>query len=386
MKIIYYLLFTLSIGFSAKAQQEPFYEITGDVKNLPATKVYLVTFIRGKNNNLSQPIINSALVKDGKFRLYKDTVLMEPSWATEIFYLDKSTKKRKSLSYQNKYNPKVNRQSFLLENRKIEISGDMNTGLILSGSPESDMLFRYGLLSSGLYGMDAKIDSVKKLGDNNKLTQILKFKNDSLAIFKKKLLNIASQNPSSWVALLNIYQNADIFAPAELEQACKIFSKEVMSTPKGISLSNYQKQSGSLTVGALFPSFSFKDVNQKLVSLNEVRGVNGTLVIFWASWCGPCRKEIPELKKIYSEYNNKGINFISISTDHDLEAWKKAVRVEAMPWPNLSNLPGNKDEIYKRYNVNEIPAVFLLDSKNRIVMPNDYRISEIRDNLRKVVK
>ena len=384
MKIILSLGVALTTVFFANAQQTSLYQIIGEIKNLPDAKVYLVTLKRGKNNSLSQPIIDSATVKDGKFRFYKDTTLLEPSWGTNIFYVDKATKKRKSLSYINKYNPKNSSSSFLLENKEMEIHGDMKTGLFLSGSPESDMLNRYGLLSPGLYILNNKIDSLKKIGEVNKLAEAVRFKNDSLILYKKKLFRIASENPSSWMALLNIYQSAEVFTPAELARVSKIFTGDLMSTPKGIALSNYQKQSGSLIVGATFPSFEYKDVNQNLISLNEVKGKTGTLVIFWASWCVPCREEIPELKKIYSEYKNRGINFISISTDHDVNAWKNAINTETMPWTNLSNLLGSKDEIYRRYNINAIPAIFLLNSKNQIIMPNAYRINEIRDNLKKL--
>jgi thiol-disulfide isomerase/thioredoxin len=232
--------------------------------------------------------------------------------------------------------------------------------------------------------MNNKIDSLKKTKDADKLAEAVRFKNDSLILFKNKLFSIAKENPWSWVALLNVYQNAETFTPTELAHITKIFTKDVMATPKGLKLSKYQQQSGILISGAKFPYFTYKDINRNLVSLDKARGKNGTLVIFWASWCGPCRAEIPEFKKLYAKYKNKGINFISISTDHDLQAWKQALKTETMPWQNVSNLPGNNDDIYRRYNVSAIPAVFLLNSKNEIVMPNEYRVAEIRDHLEKL--
>lgn len=383
MKNIYLISLLLFTTYFTNAQNSKSYEIIGNVKNIPASKLYMVTMKRAKDNSLSQPIIDSAIIIDDKFRFHRDTTLLEPSWNTNIFYIDKN-KKGISLGFINKYNPTIKQNSFLLENKKMKIDGDLNGNLYLTGSPESDMMFRYGLLSPGLYKMNNKIDSLKKIKDADKLAQAVRFKNDSLILFKNKLLSIAEENPWSWIALLNVYQNAEIFNPTELERISKIFTTDVMATPKGLKLSKYQQQSGTLISGAKFPDFTYKDVNRTLISLDKVKGKNGTLVIFWASWCGPCRAEIPELKKLYSQYKNKGINFISISTDHNLQAWKKAVKEEAMPWQNVSNLPGNNDDINKRYNITAIPAIFLLNSKNEIIMPNEYRNVEIRANLEKL--
>lgn len=383
MKTTVLIPLILFIACSATAQISKSYEIIGDVKNLPATKLYMVTMKRAKDNSLSQPLIDSAIVVNGKFKFHKDTTLLEPSWNTNIFYRDEN-KKSKSLSFVNKYNPAIRNESILLENGNMKIEGDFNSKLYLSGAPENDVIARYGLLSAGLYKMNDRIDSLKKTKDAEKLTQAIKFKNDSLLRFKNKLFSMAKENPWSWAALLNVYQNAELLTPAELEQMVHIFTKEVMATPKGLKLWSYQQQSGNLISGSKFPRFIYKDINGALIPMDKVTGKKGTLVIFWASWCGPCRAEIPALKKLYALYKKEGINFISISADHDIKAWKKAVKDESMPWQNVSNLPGDHEEIFKKFNVNEIPAVFLLNAQNEILMPNEYRIAEIRDNLNKL--
>lgn len=384
----YITLFVAAFLFSnfGYAQQSKSYEINGNVKNIPAHTIYMVTLKRHPALQMTWPIIDSARVTNGNFKLKRDTILAEPSWATSIYYLDPQTKQRVVLKFQNKYHPHAS-ESFILENSKMDIEGDVKNpnGLSLTGSAETAILNRYRLLNSGIYQVEQKIESLKKTGNRVELNKAIQLKNDTLVSFKKKMMMLAEENPSSWMIMINVYQNAALFTPTELNLITQVFRKEVLQTPKGQKLMNYGQSAKNLISGARFPSFTYKDANQARVSLNDVKGKNGTVVIFWASWCGPCRAEIPELKAFYKLYKSRGINFVSISTDHDMKAWKTALKAENMPWPNLSNLPGNKEEIIKKYNTTAIPAIFLVDAAGFIVMPNDYRMVELRENLEKLL-
>lgn len=118
--------------------------------------------------------------------------------------------------------------------------------------------------------------------------------------------------------------------------------------------------------GEIAPDFSITTDTHGTVTLGElIKDKRYILVDFWASWCAPCRKEIPHLKEIYAEYENKGFEIISISIDGDTEAWKEALHKEEMKWPNF--LDSTKD-IRTLYNVRTIPATFLLNDKGEIIM------------------
>lgn len=112
------------------------------------------------------------------------------------------------------------------------------------------------------------------------------------------------------------------------------------------------------------PDFTFQNEKGKTIHLDKLKG-KITLIDFWASWCGPCRKEIPHVKKYYEEYKNKGIQFVSVSIDAKKDAWTKALKEEQMPWLQ-GWTPDSGKTVLKTYQFNGIPFLILLDKKGNI--------------------
>ncbi|QBZ99071.1 Thiol-disulfide oxidoreductase ResA [Flavobacterium sangjuense] len=92
-----------------------------------------------------------------------------------------------------------------------------------------------------------------------------------------------------------------------------------------------------------------------------------TLIDFWASWCGPCRQENPNVVALYNEFHNKGLNIISVSLDEDAADWKEAIAEDKLTWTHVSNLKEMKDPIALQYGVTQIPTTFLLDVSGKVV-------------------
>ena len=115
--------------------------------------------------------------------------------------------------------------------------------------------------------------------------------------------------------------------------------------------------------------FSAKTPEGKTVSLKESLG-KVTIIDFWASWCGPCRAENPNVVALYNELHSKGLNIIGVSLDDDATKWKNAIVKDKLTWTQISNLKGWKDPIALNYEVEGIPATFILDAKGNIVAKN----------------
>ncbi|MEZ4903084.1 MAG: TlpA disulfide reductase family protein [Spirosomataceae bacterium] len=122
-------------------------------------------------------------------------------------------------------------------------------------------------------------------------------------------------------------------------------------------------------VGQVAPEFTQNDVNDKPVSLTSLRG-KYVLVDFWASWCGPCRQENPNVVKAYNQYKDKGFTILGVSLDQKKEPWLKAIEKDQLTWTHVSDLKYWQNEVAVMYGINSIPASLLLDPNGKIIGKN----------------
>lgn len=125
-----------------------------------------------------------------------------------------------------------------------------------------------------------------------------------------------------------------------------------------------------VVIGAIAPDLEFPNPEGKLLKLSDLRG-KVVLIDFWASWCGPCRRENPNVTRIYEKYHDKGFEVYSVSLDSDAGSWKRAIESDKLVWPNhVSDLKKWQSKAAATYGVNSIPSTFLLDRDGRIVQKN----------------
>ena len=134
--------------------------------------------------------------------------------------------------------------------------------------------------------------------------------------------------------------------------------------------------------GTKVPEFTVTDNNGKSVTLAELcQGKKYILIDFWASWCNPCRKEIPNLKKLYKEYADKGFQIISISIDKKKADWEKALKEENLEWPNFLD----NGDVAIAYKVKMIPTMYLIDT-NGVMVGEDLRGEALAEKLGQLLK
>ena len=139
-------------------------------------------------------------------------------------------------------------------------------------------------------------------------------------------------------------------------------------------------------VGQKYIDFSMQTPEGKTVSLSDFVSKNKyTLIDFWASWCGPCRREMPNLVEAYAQYKGKNFEIVGVSLDQDAAAWKESIKKLNMTWPQMSDLQGWNNAGAKLYGVNSIPATVLVDQEGTIVARN-LRGDAIKSKLNELLK
>ena len=172
---------------------------------------------------------------------------------------------------------------------------------------------------------------------------------------------------------------------AELKQlaaAIDELDSDIQSSSFGQLVSNkletIRKQRAALSateIGNKAPEFTAPTPEGKQLALKDIRG-KVTIIDFWAAWCGPCRRENPNVVKVYEKYHDKGLEIIGVSLDGTTRqkdpkaAWLKAIEQDKLTWHQVSNLNYFNDPVARMYNISSIPATFILDEEGTIVAKN----------------
>ncbi len=348
MRTILYLCILFSCTCSCNNKKEASSKtitIEGNIQGVPDGKIYLVESRKWKTP------IDSTTITNGRF-LFITSVSSSPFLAA-IHYWDGDNVIR--LKYRNHTlgndSMLYSTDAFYVEPGTTTISGNNSATpylRILAGR-ENDLLFKNQFID---FGWIANLDS------GNRSAKI--------ELFKESI----RQNPFSFFLLESIYRSKEQYSKSELTEIFDLFNTTVRESGEGKQFSEYL---------AVRPGDNDPFPNLMLPTPdNSLRSVFDTsakihMLVFWASWCAPCRKEIPLLKEIEKKYNGTGLQMVSISIDEKKESWLRAVTAEKMNWPQLLVPIEKIDDIQNQFRFITIPLIIFTDNNgNEINRFADY--------------
>ena len=270
-------------------------------------------------------------------------------------------------------------KSFFLENGKISmlIKKDSLSHALISGTLAQDE-YNYFLNQTDkpLSDRMAIIEKAYETADNKKdkkATDSLDKKYETLDLEQKQLVSdYAKSHPASIVAAYEIFNNFSYNSRlGQLDSLYKLLDTNVRVTYFGKELENIIEKTKLTAIGNPAPEFTSNDAGGKAVSLSSFRG-KYVLIDFWASWCGPCRLENPNVVKAFRKFHDKGFDIFGVSLDETKPEWLQAIKKDGLNWTQVADLKGWKADAVTLYGVNGIPMNYLLD-KNGIIVAKGLR-------------
>ena len=187
--------------------------------------------------------------------------------------------------------------------------------------------------------------------------------------------------------LVKLYYHLVLQVPFDEEMKTTLYNEAVASGLQGELVQSYIRTYTAelaTAIGQTAPEISLPDTSGKPINLSSLRG-KIVLIDFWASWCGPCRQENPNVLRMYENYKDRGFEIYGVSLDGDKNKWKQGIQDDGIHWVHVSDLQEWRSTAARAYAVTAIPSTYLIDRDGKIIAKN-LRGKELEDKLREVLR
>ncbi len=270
--------------------------------------------------------------------------------------------------------------NLILNKSNMEITVDGNnpqSQVIIKGSPEMDLIVKVGELQSQaqaspeLGALQEDFNKAAAAKDEAKIAEIQGKYMDVIAKGNENIATLFLEQPAS-LAVVNLLQNntldPDKYLNVFVDASSKLI-KEYPTLTYAKDFSAYVDKAKKTAVGEMAPEINLPNPKGKIVKLSSLRG-KYVLVDFWAKWCGPCRRENPNVVKAYARFKDKGFEVYGVSLDRTKEDWVQAIQQDNLTWTHVSDLKYFESVAARDYNINAIPFSILLDKTGKIIAKN----------------
>ena len=344
----------MGLLFVGCAEQETTYTIQGEWEGGDGKVVYLKKDLGDKKYE----ILDSAVVVNGSFKMKKplgdvDERILEINGGINTVILDSIP-----IHVKCKTVKKMNRGKEV-ESVRTEISGsveqDIFKTMLLTQRDEMLVMLGLSFMSKGEKDNAAMRDSLGQM--------YLAVKAKTARTIDSLVANYPDCYATALIINNFVVKNRDL---EEVEKMYESLTPRIKNAYLGRKLKTSIDNIKKTAIGNVAPDFTLQAPDGQNISLSDYRG-KIVLLDFWASWCGPCLREVPNVKKVYDKFHDKGFEILSVSLDDKKDNWVNAIEKNDLNWGHVSSLKGWDCPVAKLYNVSGVPAMLLIDKEGKIV-------------------
>ena len=332
----------------AACNTTPKYTINGTVEGQQTGKAYLVKFADSKLDTLAQ-----APIADGKFTLTGSVAGLTDAIIT--------------------IEGKRGGSPVFLENTVITFNLPEKGFAQITGTEAQKLYDQFAAIQMEMGKTQRELYSAyseaAKAKDEAKMKEIEEQFNKAAEEGAAKEEALMKANADSYVAAYMLTQKMGGMELEDLQAQYDLLGANAKASDKGKEIAARIDKMAAVAIGKVAPDFTLNTPEGKPLSMHSIKA-KVKVLDFWASWCGPCRGENPNVVAMYKELHPKGLEILSISLDNDKDAWLKAIKDDGLEWNHVSDLQGWNCAAAKLYGVNGIPHLIVLDENNVIVAKN----------------